>query len=170
MFGYPACWCIHVWRRTRHYLSGTRSHLNTQLRIFMFCINISQLPKINQNSLNNGRHKPAQAVGPLFVYPAGQLPHVRLPGVLVHARLASQPPLLDRHSFTSKHAVACNYVLRQQHSSTYSGINNLCYHTNPTQTCAARGPIVRPASRTGATCAATRRVGACTLAVTPAVV
>ena len=30
--------------------------------------------------------EPVQPVAPLFVQPAAQLPHVRPPGVLVHAR------------------------------------------------------------------------------------
>ena len=49
-------------------------------------------------------HKPAQPVVPLLVHPDGQLPHVRPPGVLLHARLVSHPPFPFRHSSMSKHA------------------------------------------------------------------
>ena len=50
-------------------------------------------------------HKPVHAVSPSFVQPDGQSPHVQAPGVLVHLRLLSHPPLFFRHSLMSENGV-----------------------------------------------------------------
>ncbi len=47
-----------------------------------------------------------QEVAPVPVYPVGQAPQVREPGVLVQVVSASQPPLAVRHSLMSTQEVA----------------------------------------------------------------
>ena len=60
------------------------------------------------------RHKPLQPVTPSFSQPNGQSPHVLLPSVLVHLRLLSHPPLLLRHSSTSKHKSVHAYTVARK--------------------------------------------------------
>ena len=47
-----------------------------------------------------------QALDPVPLYPAGQGPHVRPPGVFVHVASVSQPPWLTVHSSMSTQPVA----------------------------------------------------------------
>ena len=56
---------------------------------------------------------PVHPVSPLFAQPAGHSSHVRLPGVFVHLRLLSHPPLSLLHSSTSESvvAIACMCLL-----------------------------------------------------------
>ena len=88
-------------------------------------------------------HKPAQPVVPLFVHPDGQLPQVRPPGVLLHARLVSHPPFPLLHSSMSKHAFPKTFMhtlmhtCKTAHPRIHATIRP-CMHTNTSmhvQTC-----------------------------------
>ena len=113
----------------------------------------------------------AHPVSPSFVHPDGQAPHVRPPGVLLHLRLLSHPPLLAWHSSKSESEVvsmcACFQPLFVWHKQIFS----LQYKSRNKQHTFAPGvTVVRPSWRTGTTCSTTRRVIAFAFAVTPAIV
>ena len=126
MFGCPVCLHISVCCRTRRCSSGTRSRLAIQLFVVCTClstnlmtqstreIGITNILSLQHPSTGrtptqrpSNKNTPLQPVAPLLVYPDGQLPHVRLPAVLMHFRLLSHPPLLFRHSFRSSNKRVC---------------------------------------------------------------
>ena len=199
MFDYPPCWCMFARCGTRRCLSSTRSRLHTTWSAYIYSGLITLTTTTKKTfgfaEVPTNRHIPVQPILPMFVQPAAQSLHVRLPSVFVHLRSLWHPPLFVAHSFTSENTVAC--IWYQQHtqpccktilpsirsrlninlSACVLAVRNILHRNDfgllncgPTQTFAARGSIDPPASGTIAALWAVLRVNACTLAVAPAVV